>query len=54
MFICQENAYLDKMKCDTCGIMLESIAEDQIEEGGRFSEPHIWCDRHKPLREVYS
>lgn len=41
------------MQCDTCGIMLESIAEDQIERGGKFSKPSIYCERHKPLREIF-
>ncbi len=46
--------YLGKMQCDTCGLMLESVGEDQIERGGRFSKPIVYCDRHKPLKEVFA
>jgi|FLOH01.1.fsa_nt_gi hypothetical protein len=46
--------YLSKMQCETCGLMLESIDDSQIVRGGRFSKPEIFCDRHKPLQEVYA
>lgn len=42
------------MQCDTCGLQLESVDEENIVKGGgRFSRVEIYCERHKPLREVF-
>ncbi len=41
------------MQCDTCGLLLESVDEENIVKGGRFSRVEIYCERHKPLREVF-
>ncbi len=42
------------MQCDTCGSMLESVDDTQIIDGGRFYKSKIFCERHKPLQEIYS
>lgn len=42
------------MQCDTCGLLLESIDDTQLIKGGRFSQPHVFCDRHKPVEVIYS
>ena len=42
------------MQCDTCGSMLESIDDTQIIDGGRFYKSKLFCERHKPIQEIYS
>lgn len=37
------------MICCTCGIMLESVDETQIEKRGRFANTEYSCLAHKPL-----
>lgn len=37
------------MICCTCGLMLESVDETQMEKHGRFSNTEYSCEAHKPL-----
>lgn len=40
------------MQCGTCGLMLDSIDDSQIEKGGRFSKPEYFCEAHKPIQFI--
>jgi len=42
------------MQCDTCGSMLDSIDDTQKIDGGRFYKSMLFCERHKPLQEIFS
>ena len=40
------------MHCDTCGLLLDSVDESQIEKHGKYSKPIIYCETHKPLHFI--
>ena len=42
------------MQCDTCGSVLDSIDDTQKIDGGRFYKSMLFCERHKPLTEIFS
>ena len=37
------------MQCGTCGLLLESVDDTQIEKFGVFSKPEYYCEKHKPI-----
>jgi hypothetical protein len=41
--------YIGMQMCGTCGLLLESVDDSQVEKGGRFSNPEYFCEKHKPL-----
>jgi len=40
------------MRCTTCGTMLDSVDDTQVEKHGRFSNPKYFCESHKPLQFI--
>ncbi len=37
------------MQCDTCGLLLDSVDESQVERRSRWKNPILYCEAHKPI-----
>lgn len=40
------------MQCNTCGLLLESVDDSQVERHSKFVPPTIYCEKHKPVEFI--
>lgn len=40
------------MHCDTCGQILDSVDDSQVERYSKYVRPIYYCEVHKPLQFI--